>query len=299
MLNKICVNERYKVCKDIFDIFESNNIPYAVIKGAVLSKMAYGDIYYRKSGDIDILINRKDIDIVKQIMIGNDFIQGHVTNGEFVHFRRRELLFQTAMSHQMAPFIKQTSNPLCPYVNVDINFDIIWSESELEIDMDYVLSHIQMMEIYNTNIKKLPPEMEFVALCLHHYKDMNSIYLLSHGSLKLSLFEDIYNYLKKVSLDKSTLQEICNHLNVTEYVNYCIYYTNEVFNDSLLNEFLSLLHTDKVESILHTYGLADEEIKEWEVSFHDRLYNVDINDYFNTNLSEKNLEKIKLNNLFM
>lgn len=299
MLNKICVNERYKVCENIFKTFELNHISYAVIKGAVLSKMAFGDIYHRKSGDIDILVNRKDIDMIEQIMLENNFIQGHMTDDGLIPFTRKELLFQTSMSHQMAPFIKRTSNPLCPYVNVDINFDIIWGESKVKCDMEYVLSYTRKIEVCNMMVNKLSPEMEFVSLCLHHYKDMNSLYMLSKGSLKQSLFDDIYNYLKNIKLDKDKLVEICSYLNITEYVYYCIYYTNELFHEGLCEVFLLLLYTEKSKNILNTFGLADDEIKEWNISFHDRLYNIDINNYLNTHLSENDLGKIRLNRILM
>ena len=299
MLNKICINERYKVCQNVFEIFKSHEISYAVIKGAVLSKIIHNDIYYRKSGDIDILINRKDIDKVKNIMLNDGFIQGYVTDAGIVQFTRSELIFQSTMSHQMAPFIKKTTNPICPYVNVDINFEILWGESKVKCDMDYVLSHKQEVEICGQNITKLSTEMEFVTLCLHHYKDMNSIYLLSQGSLKLSLFDDIYNYLVNSLIDTEKLQNICNYLNVSDYVYYCVYYCNEIFNDNRLIEYLNLLKTEKSDSILNTFGLADNEIKEWKVSFFDRLYMNDLNNYFDKHLSENDLKKIKINKRFM
>jgi len=298
-INKIYVKERYKICESIFNIFKCNCIPYAVVKGAVLSKMAYGDIYHRKSSDIDILIRHKDIDIIKQIMLENNFIQGYLTNEGLIPYTRSELVFQTANSHQMAPFIKKTNNPLHPYVNVDINFDIIWGESKLKSDMDYVLSHIDFIEICGITVNKLSPEMEFIALCLHHYKDMNSIYMLSRGSLTKDLFDDIYNYLKNVKLNKENLLKLCNYLNIIKYVYYCIYYTNKLFNDSFFYEYIELLYIDGVEDILNTYGLAYNEIKEWDFSFHDRLHNLNINDYFNTHLSKNELEKIRINNVFM
>lgn len=38
---------------------------------------------------------------------------------------REEIMFQTLMSHQTAPYIKKTSNIFCPFVNIDINTDIV------------------------------------------------------------------------------------------------------------------------------------------------------------------------------
>lgn len=47
---------RYNVCKNFF--FELGEIPYAIIKGAVLSQKAYGDPGARICHDIDILIDK-------------------------------------------------------------------------------------------------------------------------------------------------------------------------------------------------------------------------------------------------
>lgn len=293
--NKICINERYKACKPIFEAFEKHAIPYAVIKGAVLSKMAYGDEFCRRSGDIDLLICRNQIDAVKQIMIGSGFIQGRIVDNTIVPFTRRELLFHISMSHQMAPFIKKTSNPLCPYINVDINLDIFWGESYHKADINYVLHYTEHAEISGVRIKKLTPEMEFIALCLHHYKDANSIYLLWQRNLNLSLFCDIYFYLKNTELFLLNLKQLTDELQVADYVYYCIYYANEIFNDSTLLPYMRALKTEKSEEMLNAFGLSKDEIKTWGMSFYERLFSDNLKPYFENVLSSENLNKIKIN----
>ena len=295
MMNQICISERYKVCRSIFEAFEANEIPYAVIKGAVLSKSAYGAVNLRKSGDIDLLISRKNIDTVKKIMLDDGFVQGRVTDNGIEPFSRRELLFQSAASHQAAPFIKKGLNPLCPYVNVDINMDIFWGESERKADMDLLLTYTENEEICGSRIRKLTAEMEFISLCLHHYKDMNSIYLLSQGSLKLFLFCDIYFYLRNNKLDRNRLQALCEKLAVSEYVYYCVFYANEIFQDDLLNGYLTALDTEKARETLNTFGLAEDEIKTWNIGFFERLFMDFPNDAFYSLLTEKDLEKISVN----
>ena len=298
-MNQICISERYKVCRGIFEDFEANEIPYAVIKGAVLSKSAYGDINMRKSGDIDLLVSRKNIDVVKKIMLDNGFAQGRVTDNGIELFSRRELLFQSVASHQIAPFIKKVSNPLCPYVNVDINMNIFWGESEQKADMDFWLSYTENEEICGSRIRKLKAEMEFISLCLHHYKDMNSIYLLSQGSLKLFLFCDVYFYLLNNKLDQTRLQALCEKLAVNEYVYYCVFYANEIFRDSLLIQFLTAFYSEKAQKMLNIFGLTTDEIKIWNIGFLERLFMDSSNDIFNSLLTDKDLKKINFNVNFM
>ena len=298
-LNAICVRERYTQCRCIFEALETSSIPYAVIKGAVLSQEAYGDSYCRKSCDIDLLINRRDIDYVKQILFNNGFVQGRVTDEGIVPFIRQEVLFQTTMSHQTAPFIKKADNPLCPYVNMDVNMDILWGESEIKADMDFVLSGTEQAAISGVSIRKLPREMEFASLCLHHYKDMNSIYLLSHSSLKLSLFCDIYFYVSRRRPDAAKLKAVCDRLEILEYVYYCLYYTQQIFGTPLLNSYLDILWTDRFGEKGNTFGLAMDEKKEWELSFYERLFSTDVGAYLEDHLSDKELEKIRTNERYM
>lgn len=298
-LNKIGIQERYKGCENIFEAFEKNAIPYAVIKGAVLSKMAYGDEFCRRSADMDLLICRDQMDIVKQILLDAGFIQGRIVDNAMVPFSRRELLFQISMSHQAAPFIKKTSNPICPYINVDVNLDIFWGESQHKADMKYVLQYTESTEISGVKIQKLTPEMEFISLCLHHYKDANSLYLLWLGKLKLSLFCDVYFYLKNTKLSLQSLKQLSDELQIADYLYYCIYYAYEIFNDSALVPYMKALKTEESENILKTFGLSAGEIKTWGIPFYERLFSDDLKQYLETVLSSESLDKIRINMEFM
>lgn len=297
--HRLCVFQRYQAVRGVLNDIEKTSIPYALVKGAVLSTVAYGNPYARHSGDIDLLIRRSDIDEVKQLLLNQGFVQGRVTANGVQPFSRRELLFQTALSHQAAPFVKDTGHPLCPCVNVDVNMDILWGESGRQSDMDFVLAHMETVDICGITVQKLSREMEFIALCLHHYKDMNSLYLLAQGSLKLSLFCDIYFYIKRCRPDISKMKALCGRLDVLDYVYYCVYYTGQVFDDPMLSSYQTALEIETSESILPTFGLAEDERHEWDISFSHRIFDCDISDYFHKKLSRKAWEKIHLNAEYM
>ena len=139
-VNLVAVKERYRQCEPFF---KNASFPYAVIKGAVLSSAVCRDPCRRVSGDIDILINRRHADEAKSLLKSCGFVQGRVTENGIVPFSRKEILYQTSTSHQTAPYIKETENKLCPYVNVDINMDILWGECEYRSNMDKVLSYTE------------------------------------------------------------------------------------------------------------------------------------------------------------
>lgn len=298
-INKICINERFTTCQKIFEAFHKYQIPYAVIKGAVLSQMAYDDPFCRQSSDIDLIIDRRDLETVKQILFKNRFIQGRIVQDKIIPFNRKELLFQITMSHQTAPFIKKTSNIVCPFVNVDINLDLFWGEKSQKTDMKEVLRHTEPTEICNVKTQKLTPEMEFISLCLHHYKDANSLYLLWQKSLNLSLFCDIYFYLKRNPLNIKKLKALCEQLHATDYVYYDIYYTNKIFDDTLLFPYMKELQTDTCANILNTFGLTLQEQKTWELSFYDRLFSENLQPYLKKVFNDEDMHKVRINQQLM
>ncbi len=296
MLNRNIIYVRYQSCASIFTQLEKQKIPYAVIKGAVLSLSLYGNAFVRRSGDIDLLICRNDADRIKQLLLSEGFIQGRITEQGIVPFSRYELLYYTAQTHQLAPFIRKTNNPLCPYVNVDVNFDLLWGEANRSLTMDFVLSKTELVSICNVTVRKLKTEMEFISLCLHHYKDMNSLYLLYKGKLKLGLFCDLYAYLSNAAPDPKHLAELCDTLSVSLYVKKCISDTEKVFGKNTLTQrYLQYLHCPNLPD---TYGLAKTEIHPWPFALPERLF-VDIRSYFDQTLSLEEKEKIKLNNTVM
>lgn len=297
--NKYCVEERYKVSRGFFEFMNNENIPYAVVKGAVLSGIIYKDPFFRCSGDIDIILNTKFIPNVKQFLCNNGFVQGRIVGEKIIPFSRNELIFYTTSTHQIAPFVKKTDNVNCPFVEIDINFDIMWGENNKKTDMDFVLNNTDFIEICGVKVQKLISEMEFISLCLHHYKDMNSIYLISKGRMNLNLLCDILLYVRNTELDTYRLYSYCQKLNVIEYVYYCLFYTNLIFDDPKVSKYCTILKTENGDKILDSFGLNDNERKEWDLDFMDRMFSPESKQHFIKLLSLEQLKKIEVNTSYM
>lgn len=54
-------------------IEQGSNLPFAIIKGDVLSVLAYGEIGYRGSGDIDLLVSPRNKEALCCLLIENEF----------------------------------------------------------------------------------------------------------------------------------------------------------------------------------------------------------------------------------
>ena len=115
-LNKAYVRDRMQACKAIF---EQRDIPYAIIKGPILSVSAYGDPYLRQSGDLDVLIAPQDISAFSRQMKKAGFVQGKIKNQTIQHISREERIFHSVYSHQVVPFVKEAGKKICPYENIE------------------------------------------------------------------------------------------------------------------------------------------------------------------------------------
>ena len=295
-LNANNILTRYRCCAPLFDQLQNKKIPYAVHKGAVLSQVLYDNPFVRQSGDVDLLICRDDTDQVKQLLLAEGFVQGRITDTGIVPFTRQELLYHAVNTHQLAPFVRKTENPLCPYINVDVNTDLLWGESEEKTDMAFVLSKTEKEVVCDVPLQKLTAEFEFIALCLHHYKDMNSLYLLYNGGMRLGHLCDIYDYLHTVPFSPGKVAEICQALGVAPYVKACISLTCRIFDaDETTKGLLCLLDGPDLSD---RFGLSKEEYRLWKIPLAHRLFG-DVRSYLDRILSAKETEKIWLNYLML
>ncbi len=274
--------------KECFEVVKRFNFPYAIIKGEALSLMAYGELGKRNSQDIDLLISPKYIGIAKVILNDNGFY--------YIIKNKYDKVLTISMSHQSPTYIKKTK---ISYIYLDLNHSIFWGEYAGKcVDIDTFLEDIIDTEIYGCNMKTLPPIKMLIQLILHHYKDMNSIFLLAtRKSIKRSMFDDVYfllkNNLEDIPLDK--LYTLSKFYEIIPFVYYVLYHVGLFFQDETLREYISAFKTDEGERLLNCYGLNDNERREWKCSVTMRLETENLYDLIKDDLTAKDIEKINMN----
>lgn len=304
-LYPIVVKERLRAGEAFFDRCKEAGIKYAVHKGAVLSYVLYGNPFIRKSGDTDILIPRAGANKVKGILLDNGFVQGRIVENSDTHIReikkysRTETVFQASQSHQLAAFVKKTGSAICRYVNYDVNMDIFWGESGRHVDMDSFLDDTMEMEICGIQLCKLKPEAEFIAMCMHHYKDMNSIYMLWTCGINKTELEEVYLYVKKNIMDLKYLYSLSLKYGVSDYIYYCISKADLVYHDSALKKLSQQFESEPGKGLLDCFGLDDSERKCWKVDFRTIWEAEDIKVYMEPLLTGEDFRKIQLNERMM
>ncbi|MCI8627822.1 MAG: nucleotidyltransferase family protein [Lachnospiraceae bacterium] len=276
----------------IEDIGETLQIyPYALVKGDVLSNMAYGKSGVRKFSDIDILLPRQVIRQFESSLVA----KGYKTGFSPLEYRNQRVLCLSA-SHQLMPYRKMIKGL---NLEIDLNFDIFWGEyTGKRIDITDFLSDTIEIGIYGCRVRTLPPLKAMIQLILHHYKEMNSIYLLAiHNCMKHSMFRDIY-YLWKNNKDAIALDKFYNMVSSYEiipFAYYVLYFTNWIFKDSKLQKYVEALKTPEGVNLLDWYGLAENEKRPWKVDISTRLETENLYELIKDDLTEEDVEKLERN----
>ena len=267
---------------------QNADFPYAVIKGEVLSVMAYGAAGKRNSGDIDVLVDRKDLKALEMILKEDGF--------ESVDLTRQEKIVARAFSHQIEPYHKQL--PLGT-LDVDINYELIWGEWQgKKPSVKEMLDRREFVDVFGVQVPCLAVEDAFIQMCLHHYKDMNVLFHLTlHNPISRRLFDDVAGFWKLQSkkMDLVKLREWMEEYSLTPFFYYIAYYTDRVCDVPELAAWAKELESPEGMALLDTFGLAEGERKKWPIPFEKRLENEDLPELVRSLLTDKELEKAEQN----
>lgn len=284
--------ERKILYKELEPLFAAlSSVRYAVVKGEVLSQQIYGVPDRRRSSDIDILIDKKNVKFLEEQLHKLGFEQKLPENNAEI---RRNRVLCMAYSHQIPSFHKDKFGF---HLNVDVNYDIFWGEYEgKRCSIDEFLSDTVDMEIYGVTVKTLPIEKAFVQLVLHHYKEMNSLYHLSqHNTIRTDMFRDIYDITNKnhIVLGIKALKRLSEKYHIAKYIYYMIYYTNEIFS-CYFESYLDSIKKYRDDELIESFGLDDNERKKWTISFDKRVDNNELPELIKSQLSKQDFQKVEL-----
>ena len=281
----------YNEMARVFDLLQTTR--YAIVKGEVLSQQIYGVPDKRRSSDSDIIIEKNNVKLIEGYLRDLGFNQKG--SDEKIESRRNRILCMS-YSHQIPSYYKEKYGF---YLNVDVNYDIFWGEYEGQrLPMDEFLDDTVSMKVYDVTVKTLPIKKAFIQLILHHYKEMNSLFHLSqHNTIETDMFSDVIGLLLNNNsvLTCECVSELCERYSIGAYVYYMLYYTNLVFHDRRLVEYIERIEMYRKESIMDSFGLSEDERKKWLIPFDKRLDNRELPIHVQSQLLDSDRDKIILN----
>lgn len=278
----------------LFDVFQQlADYPYAVVKGEALSIQAYGGLGYRNSHDIDFLTCKAALPQICKVLRENGFSQKIRTKNGWRDLTKMEKMIYIN-SHEIPPF-RRIEKETGDVTEVDVNVDVIWGESRRKnINIEDWMKRRIDMEIYGINVKVLALDDAFAQMCLHHYREMNSIYTLRlKNPISVAMFQDVYMFYLLHYQDKPEyLLELAKTYNIKPYLYYLLFFSALLFKNEALNELLNLLITEEGVSLLDCYGLSELERKKWKVDFFTRLNNKNIFQLIEKDLNPNDIDKV-------
>ena len=139
----------------VLELFEQNGVPVVSFKGPSLALRIYGDVGLRQFGDLDILVHRKDILKVKELLISRGF---------------KSMLALT--ESQQAALLRFD----CAYnfdneqgVMLDVHWDFIERHFSFDIDVDRLWDRLEPVTINGKELLTLSSEDLLLILCLHGF----------------------------------------------------------------------------------------------------------------------------------
>lgn len=275
--------------KELSIVLNNIDFDYVIIKGEPLSYYAYGQYGMRYSTDIDILVDRSNVDKLNTLLKANGFICKSL--------QRIDKVTLFMYTHQYVPWYKKLDNGI--EILIDVNCDIFWGEyTGKRTSINNFIRNNKELNIYGIKIKTLSIQTTFIQLVLHHYKEINSIYIMSiQNSIRFDILMDIYmllkNNIKKLTVD--VIYDISNKYFITLYAYYILYYTNILYPDPELSAYVNALYSKEGAELLECYGLSKEERRHWNCSFIERKNNTKLFDLIKSELNHKDFEKIEQN----
>lgn len=276
-------------------LYDLEDVPYAMVKGQVLSQIAYGKTGYRKSHDIDLLVRHTDLPVVSEIFARHGF-ENIVCDekGNCRELTRKEKIMYIN-SHQTAPFVKwDEENSL--KVEVDVNTALMGGETKNKaLYVDDFLSDTSYITLFKKKVKILNKYKAFIHLALHHYREMNAPYIFKIcNPINSRMFEDVYRfYTREIAEHPNHLLDLSTKYNMNEYLYFIFYYTSIVFRDKRIKEAVDLFYSEAGAFLIEKYGLSDGERKIWNIGFLERLDLEDIYMYVSNDLSNQEKRKIE------
>lgn len=290
-------------CVNVFKKLECKAIPYAVIKGSYLDKTAYLNRGLRSSNDIDILIDRRNYKILCEILESEGFVCGYYDyiSKEICKFSRKVIMYNYLYTHQAASYIKTvTTNDYFYIIKVDINFSISWGE---DVSWDKytaeLLKNTREVEYEGLLYKVLNPELYLLQLCLHSYRDMNSIVLIYKNKYILRLLCDVYYYLLREIINIDLFIETVKKYGYERQAYYIFVYIKEFFGNSELIQYILDALGEAANEWISCFGLTEKERKTWNLSFKERIMSDNLFECIKPLLDDADINKVNsiMNNM--
>ncbi|MBP2645632.1 MAG: hypothetical protein H6Q75_1072 [Firmicutes bacterium] len=214
----VMTGELVKICA----VLERQGIAYAVLKGIPLGYMLYGDLGYRVSGDLDILVWPEELDKAVSLLEG-------------MEFRREDPSFLTERGRK--GWLAETNHFTLHHKN-GIAVELHWrlENNELSLPLAYVQGSLTNVMVAGHKISVMNKEELLLFLVLHGAK---------HGWARVKWLTDIAAMIQCGGFDWKRVNRLAQCLEVRCVLNQALLLAGELLKVPLGEEFMAVAAQDK------------------------------------------------------
>lgn len=268
------LNEFYHRCvQEIFFEFQKRRLSCISTKGIWLISEIYKDFGCRPMSDIDILIDKVELDDIEDALKDMGYVQGHYNRTtKFIDIAsKKDIVKSKLYSHESYPFVKIIGHN---WVYVDLNFRFTWqiSQKHPQVSFDVLYNNRSMSQ--DGSISFMNTYDNLIHLCCHIYDE--SIYFLYKypvyraGIMELSLGKllDVFLIIQQ-GIDFDVLWSVTQRYQAEDSVSYVLSLLE------MLNAFEPFgwiykglyPYSDKVNQFVDLKG----RVITWPIDLYDRL----------------------------
>lgn len=143
--------------RKVLNLFNENRIPLLVFKGPTLAEQAYGEKSLRQAGDLDVLIQRANFDLARNLLdsLGYRMVPTLTPSQQAAHLN----------FHCEIEFVRDNW-----FTVVDLHWSLTPQAFPVEFNTDEVLARAQTLSIGEMRVNTFSPEDLILFQCVHGAK---------------------------------------------------------------------------------------------------------------------------------
>lgn len=208
--------------------FNKAGIEVIVLKGAALAETIYSDFLLRPYGDIDLLVQERDWEIIGKTLSELNF---SISGSDFANRLPRLTKFDVA---QHLHFLDDQGT------NLELQFDPLQLGLGIKT-INEIWQCADVARIAGVTTKILSPEYQLLHLCVH---------LNKHGYRRLLWFIDIALHIKSSFIDWKKLRALAKTEGVLPSIYFTLYYLNVFFGRLVPSAVIESLKPDFVKRLV-------------------------------------------------
>lgn len=268
-----------KALTEILEIISSVTENFVFTKGTVSAVSLYSDIGERTFRDIDILINKDELQKVKKAFLKNGYVFGtyRFSKNSIEEARPETIKYYEMVTHQASTLVKMTDSVSCESIPIDLNFGL-GPESNLK-DKNFIGGIIERRVKVGNGSLSLPSmskEDMILHCCVHICRDSTFLFKISENcDTKLYQYADLLRMILQWhgDIDWDYLLRTIIKNNLANNVFYALYYIHRLFENirEYIKDFMKEIEP-KDKGYLDMYGLESDEKGVWDIPFEERLF---------------------------